>query len=464
MLDVAPVGVRERDAEDLVVLGVLVAHAEQRHRLDLDAAAGERRLGDDDHHVERVAVGGQRVPEEAVVGRVAERGEQQPVELDRPELLVPLVLVRGALRDLDDRDERLVGRRAWAACGRVPVSGPGRGRGADGRRTSLSEHSRPARRPSRQSLLDVRSGSRAARPVSGRLGGAGHDEGAGRRPPVGGRWPRRSAPAAGARRAARVAAGSRAPSSSPRAGATCSPPTAHRPSPSPRTRSNRRRATSPTPPGPSTATARGAAVRPRLAADVSTAENADAPVRLLAARAEGRAARHPGAQPPAGLGAARELASTRAGGRGGAAPAEQLEQPGLVDHRDAEPLGLLELGARRRARHDVARSSSTPTTVTLPPAARMRSVACSRVRSGSVPVSTNVWSRSGPSPGGGPSSSSARPSAAGPRPARASAGRRAGVDERGDLRADARRLGDLLGRRRQQRVDRCGTAGRGCGR
>ena len=41
--------------------------------------------------------------------------------------------------------------------------------------------------------------------------------------------------------------------------------------------------------------------------------------------------------------------------------------------------------------------------VTRPPAARMRSVACSRVRSGSVPVSTNVISRSAPSPGGGPS-------------------------------------------------------------
>ena len=38
----------------------------------------------------------------------------------------------------------------------------------------------------------------------------------------------------------------------------------------------------------------------------------------------------------------------------------------------------------------------------------MRSVASSRVRSGSVPVSTNVWPASGPSPGGGPSSSKRR--------------------------------------------------------
>src|SRR6185436_4223740 len=110
-LDVAPVRVRERDAEDLVVLRVLVAHAEQRDRLDLDEAAGERRLGDDDHRVERIAVGRQRVAEEAVVGRVAERLEQEPVELDRAQLVVPLVLVRRALRDLDNDVERIVGHR-----------------------------------------------------------------------------------------------------------------------------------------------------------------------------------------------------------------------------------------------------------------------------------------------------------------------------------------------------------------
>src|SRR3712207_2188422 len=101
-LDVVPVGIRDRDAEDLVVLGVLVAHAEQRHRLDLDQAAGERRLGHDDHRVERIAVRGEGLAEEAVVGGIAERREQQAVELDRVELVAPLVLVRRALGDLDD--------------------------------------------------------------------------------------------------------------------------------------------------------------------------------------------------------------------------------------------------------------------------------------------------------------------------------------------------------------------------
>ena len=72
---------------------------------------GERRLRHDDHRVQRVPVGGERVAEEAVVGRVAERGEQQPVELDRPQLLVPLVLVRRPLGDLDDGVRAT--RRPW---------------------------------------------------------------------------------------------------------------------------------------------------------------------------------------------------------------------------------------------------------------------------------------------------------------------------------------------------------------
>src|SRR3954453_7799926 len=53
------------------------------------------------------AGGGRRFAEEAVVGRVAERLEQQPVELDRAQLVVPLVLVRRALWDLDHDVERI---------------------------------------------------------------------------------------------------------------------------------------------------------------------------------------------------------------------------------------------------------------------------------------------------------------------------------------------------------------------
>ena len=70
--------------------------------VDRDQAARERRLGDADHRVERVAVLAERVGDEAVVGRVDDRGEQEPVELDAAELLVPLVLVARPLRDLDE--------------------------------------------------------------------------------------------------------------------------------------------------------------------------------------------------------------------------------------------------------------------------------------------------------------------------------------------------------------------------
>src|SRR5439155_1579552 len=71
-------------------------------RLHRDLAAGEGRLGDADHRVERVPVQRQRVGDEAVVGRIHDRREQEAVELDPAELVVVLVLVAAALGDLDD--------------------------------------------------------------------------------------------------------------------------------------------------------------------------------------------------------------------------------------------------------------------------------------------------------------------------------------------------------------------------
>src|SRR4051795_8400430 len=47
-LERVPRRVRQRHGEHLVVDAVLVGHLEQRDRLDLDAAAGERRLADTD--------------------------------------------------------------------------------------------------------------------------------------------------------------------------------------------------------------------------------------------------------------------------------------------------------------------------------------------------------------------------------------------------------------------------------
>jgi hypothetical protein len=70
-----------------------------------DAAAREGGLADEHERVERVAVLPERPLDEAVVGRIAHRGEEPPVEDDVPGLGVDLVLVPGAERDLDEDDD-----------------------------------------------------------------------------------------------------------------------------------------------------------------------------------------------------------------------------------------------------------------------------------------------------------------------------------------------------------------------
>src|SRR3954447_8604759 len=111
-LERVPGGIGQGDAQDLVVDPLVVLHTEQRDRLDLDQAAGERGLGHEHHRVERVGVLAERVRDEAVVGRVDHRGEEEAVELDRVPVVVVLVLVAASLRDLDDADQRFVGHRA----------------------------------------------------------------------------------------------------------------------------------------------------------------------------------------------------------------------------------------------------------------------------------------------------------------------------------------------------------------
>src|SRR3954451_22031985 len=67
-LERVPRRILERHAQHLVVDALVVLHAEERDRLDLDHAARERRLRHADHRVERVAVSGPRLRDEAVVG------------------------------------------------------------------------------------------------------------------------------------------------------------------------------------------------------------------------------------------------------------------------------------------------------------------------------------------------------------------------------------------------------------
>src|SRR6202012_3400851 len=88
--------------EDLGVRPLLVGHPEDADGPDRDQAAGERGLVQDDHGVERVTVLGQRAGDEAIVMRIPGRGEQHPVQPDRVDSRIVLILVPGSLRDLDD--------------------------------------------------------------------------------------------------------------------------------------------------------------------------------------------------------------------------------------------------------------------------------------------------------------------------------------------------------------------------
>jgi hypothetical protein len=78
---------------------------------------GEGRLVEQDQRVERVAVAAEGVLDEAVVGGVARRGEQPPVQADAPGGVVHLVLVALPLRDLDGDVELHGGRSSGRVVG-----------------------------------------------------------------------------------------------------------------------------------------------------------------------------------------------------------------------------------------------------------------------------------------------------------------------------------------------------------
>jgi len=79
--------------------GTLIGIISQADLARNDSAISDREMG---QVVERIAIGGQRARDEAVVARVVDRAVQQPVQPDQPALLVELVLVLGSARDLDD--------------------------------------------------------------------------------------------------------------------------------------------------------------------------------------------------------------------------------------------------------------------------------------------------------------------------------------------------------------------------
>ena len=108
-------GVAVGDADDLVVGALLVGHVEDADGTRADPAAREGGIADEDERVERVAVLAERALDVAVVGGVAHRGEQPPVEHDPAELTIPLVLVARPARDLHEDDDLRRGHGASVA-------------------------------------------------------------------------------------------------------------------------------------------------------------------------------------------------------------------------------------------------------------------------------------------------------------------------------------------------------------
>lgn len=102
VLDVRPARILVRHREHLVVAAGLVGHVEHADRAHLDADAGEERVLEQHERVERIAVVGEGVLEEAVIDGVDEPGEEHAVEEDASGLVIDLVLVPAPARDLDD--------------------------------------------------------------------------------------------------------------------------------------------------------------------------------------------------------------------------------------------------------------------------------------------------------------------------------------------------------------------------
>ena len=111
MVDIAEMfhtGIAGRDAEHLVVATGLIAHPEHADCAAPDDDAGEGWLLQQDEGIQRITVLAQGVVDEAIVVRVAGRGEEHAVEADAARLMIQLVLIATATRNLD-RDVELHG-------------------------------------------------------------------------------------------------------------------------------------------------------------------------------------------------------------------------------------------------------------------------------------------------------------------------------------------------------------------
>src|SRR3989337_623288 len=93
--------ITDRDAQDLEVEALFVAHLEPTDRSRPDVAAGERGLVDDQEGVGVVAVARTSSLDEPVIEVVEDRARQHAIEAIDAGALIELVLVAATPRDLD---------------------------------------------------------------------------------------------------------------------------------------------------------------------------------------------------------------------------------------------------------------------------------------------------------------------------------------------------------------------------
>src|SRR5215213_2548584 len=125
--NVVSADIRRRNADDLVVTAGLIPHPEHGNGSTGDQAPGKRRLRHEHQGVERIAVLTEGSLDEAVVGGILRRGEERPVQPDPSSVVVDLILVLLALRDLDCDIERHAAQRVsfllGVGCGHVTSLG-----------------------------------------------------------------------------------------------------------------------------------------------------------------------------------------------------------------------------------------------------------------------------------------------------------------------------------------------------
>ena len=108
-----------RNAQDLGVLAGFVAHEQHPDRPRRDPHTGVDGILQQHQGVEWITVTAEGLGDVPVVRRVRRRREQPPVEEDPAGLVVDLVLVAAAARDLDHDVDAVIGQRAH---GHAPCS------------------------------------------------------------------------------------------------------------------------------------------------------------------------------------------------------------------------------------------------------------------------------------------------------------------------------------------------------